>query len=339
MVKLTTKYLFRKISKKNQVQPRKKDESDLDYLNRITHLYLQSQFIDKIASVPQCQSVSVVYLQNNLLQNIQNLDNFPKLTHLYLQHNYISKIENLSKLTALKKLYLGWNEISVVEGLEGLRNLTELHLENQRLPQGETLYFDPRTICRLGRSLKVLNITNNNVTSILCLEGLKCLTKLVADENQIRDLEDVEETLFYLPCLEELSMIGNPVTGNRKYFDTVMVASKSLKILNGKSIDPQTKIFAANLTANRELRRKLSEFSMRALDSEGSLPDSQGDANYCGGATPHIGSKLFPLVKNIDTNCELLVRLPSKMSDKNVSPVFQNSLKVVQLPNSNSFNY
>ena len=34
----------------------------------------------------------------------------------------------------------------MLEGLDKVENLQELHLENQRLPAGEKLLFDPRTL-------------------------------------------------------------------------------------------------------------------------------------------------------------------------------------------------
>ena len=42
--------------------------------------------------------------------------------------------------------YLSGNAITVVEGLTGLTNLIELHIANQRLPEGEKLLFDPRSL-------------------------------------------------------------------------------------------------------------------------------------------------------------------------------------------------
>ena len=42
--------------------------------------------------------------------------------------------------------YLGGNSITVVEGLDKLEHLEELHIENQRLPPGEQLLFDPRSL-------------------------------------------------------------------------------------------------------------------------------------------------------------------------------------------------
>ena len=42
--------------------------------------------------------------------------------------------------------YLGGNCITVIEGLEKLQQLQELHVENQILPPGEKLLFDPRSL-------------------------------------------------------------------------------------------------------------------------------------------------------------------------------------------------
>ena len=45
--------------------------------------------------------------------------------------------------------HIGGNQISVLEGLENLHELVELHIENQNLPPGEKLLFDPRTLLTL----------------------------------------------------------------------------------------------------------------------------------------------------------------------------------------------
>ncbi|CAG7716389.1 unnamed protein product, partial [Allacma fusca] len=56
------------------------------------------------------------------------------------------RIENLLECRQLRILYLGYNEIDTVEGLHNLTKLEELHIENQRLPRGTSLTFDPRTL-------------------------------------------------------------------------------------------------------------------------------------------------------------------------------------------------
>jgi len=44
----------------------------------------------------------------------------------------------------------------VVEGLQGLFNLRELHVEYQKLPPGEKLLFDPRTLTAIGVKIECL---------------------------------------------------------------------------------------------------------------------------------------------------------------------------------------
>ncbi len=52
--------------------------------------------------------------------------------------------------------YLSGNGITVVEGLEGLTDLTELHVANQRLPEGEKLLFEPRSLHAISVSVHAL---------------------------------------------------------------------------------------------------------------------------------------------------------------------------------------
>ncbi len=46
--------------------------------------------------------------------------------------------------------YLGGNSITVLEGFDKVHNLQELHIENQRIPPGEKLLFDPRSLATLS---------------------------------------------------------------------------------------------------------------------------------------------------------------------------------------------
>ncbi|KFO20318.1 COP9 signalosome complex subunit 5 [Fukomys damarensis] len=91
--------------------------------------------------------------------------------------------DKLAKAT--RDRYLGGNYIAVIEGLEGLEELRELHVESQRLPLGEKLLFDPRTLRSLAKSLSILNISNNNIDDIKDLEILESLIHLIAVDNQL----------------------------------------------------------------------------------------------------------------------------------------------------------
>ncbi len=109
--------------------------------------------------IPPCRLLTVIYLYDNMLTKIENLNFAENLTHLYLQNNRIHKLENLDCCLKLQKLYLGGNHIQVLEGLDRCIHLTEIYVENQRLPEGEKLVFEPRTLqCLsgvLGLYLKV----------------------------------------------------------------------------------------------------------------------------------------------------------------------------------------
>ncbi|XP_013389774.1 protein phosphatase 1 regulatory subunit 42-like [Lingula anatina] len=98
-----------------------------------------------------CRNLTVLYLYDNKLPKVPVLLQNQNLTHLYLQNNHITRMENLAPLRRLTKLYLGGNSITVVEGLEKLDMLQEFHIENQNLPPGEKLLFDPRSLKTLSK--------------------------------------------------------------------------------------------------------------------------------------------------------------------------------------------
>ena len=118
---------------------------------RIT--YSVTYFLFSQDIIPPCRLLSVIYLYDNILNKIQNINFAENLTHLYLQNNRIKKLENLDCCFKLQKLYIGGNQIQVLEGLDQCTCLTEIYAENQRLPDGEKLVFEPRTLHCLSNVL------------------------------------------------------------------------------------------------------------------------------------------------------------------------------------------
>jgi len=106
----------------------------------------------------------VAYLYDNILTKIENLNFAENLTHLYLQNNRLQKLENLDCCPKLQKLYLGGNQIQVLEGLDKNIHIKEIYIENQHLPEGEKLVFEPRTLHCLSQVLgKILVKTKRNL--------------------------------------------------------------------------------------------------------------------------------------------------------------------------------
>ncbi|KAH9515289.1 hypothetical protein Btru_014083 [Bulinus truncatus] len=228
MVKLTAELIARGTSGYSK---KKKDETIQQFIGRQTHLYLENKNIDDVGDcLPLCRNLTVLYLYDNQLNHIPCLSSSAGLTHLYLQNNNITTIENISPLQHLQKLFLGGNTITVIEGLDKLGKLQELHVENQRLPNGEQLLLDPRTLKALAPTLQVLNVSGNHLTSIADLKLLPNLTHLMAAENELGDMKELAELLLSWQFLTRLDLSGNPLCQRAKYKDRVIVLGKNLAI-------------------------------------------------------------------------------------------------------------
>ncbi|XP_058792395.1 protein phosphatase 1 regulatory subunit 42-like isoform X2 [Phymastichus coffea] len=231
MVKLNISLIEKKCLHQ-QLQKSLTKEIDKDHLKKLTHLFMNEQYIDQIDEFGVCNNLRVIYLQKNFIKKIKSLDFAVNLTHLYLQHNEITKIEKLDRLVNLKKLYLGYNNIAVIEGLEKLINLTDLHVEKQRLAPGECLCFDPRSAKTLSYGLVHLNISKNKIISLNEINNFQKLVTLEAKDNLINNIADLTETVISLERLEHLLLQGNPVTKIRRYRENIIANSYSLGSLN-----------------------------------------------------------------------------------------------------------
>ncbi|XP_072007885.1 protein phosphatase 1 regulatory subunit 42 isoform X3 [Engystomops pustulosus] len=216
------------IARNNNHLRNRKDETITQYLKRITHVNFSNKHIDCLDDLSACRNLTVLYLYDNNIREIRSLGFLTSLTHLYLQNNCISCIDSLSGLKRLEKLYLGGNYLTVIEGLEGLEELRELHIESQKIPPGEKLLFDPRTLHSLSKSLSVLNISNNSIDELKELSVLGNISQLVAVDNHLNDIKDLEFVLRKWPRLWRMDLTGNPICQKPKYRDKVIVISKTL---------------------------------------------------------------------------------------------------------------
>ncbi|XP_037658888.1 protein phosphatase 1 regulatory subunit 42 isoform X1 [Choloepus didactylus] len=255
---------------KNSSFKARKEETISQHLKKITHINFSDKNIDGIEDLSLCKNLSVLYLYDNRISQITNLNFAKNLTHLYLQNNCISCIENLRSLKKLEKLYLGGNYIAVIEGLEGLEELRELHVESQRLPLGEKLLFDPRTLHSLAKSLSILNISNNNIDDIRDLEILENLNQLIAVDNQLLHVKDLEFLLNKFMKLQKMDLNGNPVCLKPKYRDRLILVSKSLEFLDEKEIKQTERQFLMNWKASKDAKKSKKKKSMKNEDASNS---------------------------------------------------------------------
>ncbi|CAK6972361.1 protein phosphatase 1 regulatory subunit 42 [Scomber scombrus] len=244
------------IAKSRNHFKKKRGLSFLEYLKTLTHLHFSSKNIEDIGDLSMCRNLAVLYLYDNQITNICSLGFAYNLTHLYMQNNNILQIDNLSNLQKLSKLYLVGNRIAVVEGLEQLSELKELHLENQRLAPGEKLLLDPRTLCTLAESLRVLNINNNNIDEIRDLSLLKEIQHFSAADNKLHNTEELEDVFSHWPLLLGMDLSGNPACKKPKYRDCLITVCKRLEVLDGRGINELTRQFLINWKASKEAKKK-----------------------------------------------------------------------------------
>ncbi|XP_071487909.1 protein phosphatase 1 regulatory subunit 42-like [Diadema antillarum] len=252
MVKLTIDL----IARSSATTRKKKDEGLSQYLKKLTHLYFSEKHIDEIDDLSQCRSLSVLYLYDNNISQIKNLGFAANLTHLYLQNNQISRLENLTPLHKLSKLYLGGNKIAVLEGLEKLLELKELHIEHQKLPMGERLLFEPRTLVALSSGLQVLNVSGNGLDDISELAILRNIMQFIASDNKLRDMKALAALVGSWPKIWRLELVGNPLCNKAKYRDRVIVMNSKLAVLDGREISETEKNFLVSWKEAKEAKKR-----------------------------------------------------------------------------------
>ncbi|XP_067108188.1 protein phosphatase 1 regulatory subunit 42 [Osmerus mordax] len=243
------------IAKSHNHLKKKRNFSISQFLKKLTHLNFSNKNIEGIDDLSMCRNLTVLYLYDNQITSICNLNFATNLTHLYMQNNNITRIENLFSLQNLSKLYLGGNSITVVEGLEELGELKELHVEGQKLPLGEKLLFDPRTLLSLAESLNILNITKNNIDEIKDLAVLKNLTQLFAADNKLSDTQELEDVCSQWIQLHQMNLTGNPVCQKPKYRDRLITVCKRLEELDGKEINELSRQFLINWKASKAKKK------------------------------------------------------------------------------------
>jgi len=226
-----------------------KENAD-QYLQRVTHLHLQGKRVRRIENLDQCTHLKVLYLYDNQIEAIENLDFANILQYLLLQNNNVKEIPHLP-MPQLTKLYLDENEITYVGGLEECTKLEELHVASQRLPSFSSLQFDPISLEAIGRTLQVLEISNNGIQLLRPFGVLNNLRKLFCANNNVVDVTEIE-AIISLSQLAEATFLGNPCCSDLKYRDYAIGASSdALKVLDGVPVQRHQQIAIRGLMIHR----------------------------------------------------------------------------------------
>ncbi|XP_031633407.1 protein phosphatase 1 regulatory subunit 42-like [Contarinia nasturtii] len=245
-----------------QKNPKKsKDE----IIKKLTHLYLNGRKLEEIGELT-CEQLKVLYLHNNSIQKIANLDQLHHLTHLYLQWNRIRKIENINHLQNLRKLYLSYNEIECLDGVDNLNLLEELHLEYQNLQSQHEFTFGVNSLIGISASLRILNISGLRLNELKLLKTLPHLEELSAADNNFDNGDYIARSIEHLGYLTKAIFTNCPAQMNDIYYrNKVILASKSLEILDSRMVNDVTRSFLKSFDkVKTEHKQKLANTNNNA---------------------------------------------------------------------------
>jgi Leucine-rich repeat (LRR) protein len=185
--------------------------------------------------------------------------------------------------------YLGGNAITVVEGIHELTALQELHLENQDLPAGEKLVFDPRTCLALSRTLLVLNVAGNRLDDLSDLANLRCLLHLNVSDNFIRSFRQLAKVLRRNELLQRLAIAGNPMSHTKRIRERVIPLCPMLEVFDSETVTPIQRRFMTNWEEARKLRRAKKEATSKKSDAPRRL---KATGKFAAVPVPRFPSKL-----------------------------------------------
>eukprot|EP00904_Undaria_pinnatifida_P005138 jgi/Undpi1/1754/HiC_scaffold_11.g05143.m1 len=249
---------------------RRRNESDDDFLARVTHLRLQNKGIYNLGSAEVCNacpSLKVLYLYDNHVESLKGLEMLLHLEQLHVDNNLLTTVEGALPLRRLTKLHLSGNCIGTVCGLETARCLEELHVAKQRLPEGERFTIDRTSIDGIKDSLVVLDVSGNGMggEEIELLLDLYRLEALNLANNDIQEISQVVDVVTGLEALTDCDLRGNAVCRMAKYYERAVTrCGDCLKTLDGKPVHPQHRSMLQKLDSHKrsEERKKTSRRRM-----------------------------------------------------------------------------
>ncbi|KIH87911.1 adenylate cyclase [Sporothrix brasiliensis 5110] len=215
-------------------------------LTKLVDLYLVANKVsslDGLADLPAAATLRMLELGSNRLRSIAPLAGFGfvALEELWLAKNKITSLEGLRNLPKLRLLSVQSNRIRDLRPLHGVPTLEELYISHNALESLESLRrpAEPSdTEAEAGEAaaangdttatadsdasggaasggavprLRVLDVSNNALTSFSGIEHLAALEEVWASYNRVADFADVERCLRDKKDLDTVYLEGNPL--------------------------------------------------------------------------------------------------------------------------------
>eukprot|EP00762_Andalucia_godoyi_P002693 ANDGO_03286.mRNA.1 Protein phosphatase 1 regulatory subunit 42 OS=Macaca fascicularis GN=PPP1R42 PE=2 SV=1 len=253
-----------------------KYESNADFCARLTHLFMNQSELRSLPDVLNClPNLSVLYAYGNQIKDISALSRGGTLlSSIYLQDNAISDLSPsvCISLCNVRKLFLDHNAICELSGLECMSHLEELHVSHQQgCNVGHPLTIAPASLEALSKTLRILNIAGNGISTLGPFSPMRSLEVLIVAKNDISDtvLEETLQVLRRFSRLQEVDFRGNPICSlGPKLREHVIVNTSRILVVNGSEVKEQDRMFVCRFSQLKK-KRDQQEVPIREFaDSE-----------------------------------------------------------------------
>lgn len=228
----------------------------LDVLANLVRLDLSHNRLQSVEALSNCKSLKWLSVASNELKSLHGVESLFNLTVLNGSRNQISSMKEVKALGELRALILNDNQIDSVCKLNGLTALNTLVLSRNPISTIGTSLNKVSSLVKLSLSncelqdlgslkdlvvLKELRLSHNEI-SVLPKDVRKNSQLHIVDlgNNCLKVLSDIE-VLCMLPCLENLSLRGNPLCSQHSYEDEVKKILPNLQVLDGHPLQSTSK--------------------------------------------------------------------------------------------------
>ena len=197
----------------------RKNEMIEDALATLTHIHMQDLKLTELKDIQLFFSAVCLYCYDNKIKSLNGIESLKKLEEIQAQNNEITEIPQLGPFQLLK-FDVRNNCISEIRGFEDQHFIVELFLSKQRVPE---VILRPHCFETLSESLEILEIAECGISKLEEFYCLPHLRELNLAGNKLESLPELSILLSKLVELEKLDLRGNPICGEVKYREKVIV--------------------------------------------------------------------------------------------------------------------
>ena len=190
------------------------------------------------------EKVTELVLINESIRETPDLVQFQALRVVDLAHNSLRSLKGFNCLRELRHLSIEGNSTVRLDGLSMLKELRWLNIRGCGLSKLSITSF--KTLSKLA----VLNMEDNNITSLCALAQCVSLRELHVGGNMLHDIGAIT-ALSSIATLRILSTYGNSMCDAKSYCYYVIFKLPQLEILDTDYIDDRARLSAMKMYTGR----------------------------------------------------------------------------------------